>query len=283
MTVHFQAKIPGEGMRDSMAESFQFPGGEWHLRDFSKLLKDPRVIWIADLRGADANDLVQAAMWADIAHGRQAPFVLFLPYLPAARADRDEPLGCRVYANLINAMNPQQVIAIDPHSPMIARYLKNLTVLDSGSLVQRALRETRTHYQGVIAPDKGARTRAREVAQLLGVNVATAEKHREFVTGRIEGIEMIDRLDRDKTYLVVDDICDGGRTFVELAEATGLPKEQLGLWVTHGIFSGRADQLREHYSHIYTSDSHPGHNRVGVATYHLPVWDYLYQNLKDFG
>ena len=53
-------------------------------------------------------------------------------------------------------------------------------------------------------------------------------------------------------FLIVDDICDGGRTFLEAAkilkeETTG----KLFLYVTHGIFSKGIDELLEHYEHIY--------------------------------
>lgn len=284
MSVHFKVLTPHDGIdSDASAEAFQFPGGEWHLRDFSDTFKTPKFTWIADLRGAQPEEIIQAAMFADIAHGRQAPFVLLLPYLPAARADRGEPLGARVYGNLINAMNPQQVIGIDPHSPIVERYVRNLTVLDPTPLVTRVLSECGHHYQGVIAPDKGAVPRAEATAKALGLPLYRIEKHRDFDTGKITGMEIIDELNSSDQYLVVDDICDGGRTFMELAKITGLPKEQLGLWVTHGIFSGNAPALREHYGRIYTTDSHPGHNRIEVGATVFPVFLYLFSNIERHG
>lgn len=56
--------------------------------------------------------------------------------------------------------------------------------------------------------------------------------------------------------VVVDDICDGGRTFVELAKAireAGYTKE-LRLCVTHGIFSAGLQPL-ECYDKIYAAYS----------------------------
>jgi ribose-phosphate pyrophosphokinase len=59
-------------------------------------------------------------------------------------------------------------------------------------------------------------------------------------------------------YVIIDDICDGGRTFVELAKAIkdGRPTAKIYLVVTHGIFSAGYDQLGEYFEKIYTTNSY---------------------------
>jgi ribose-phosphate pyrophosphokinase len=289
--------VKNEGWRYDVARSFQYPGGELHLKDVDNLLRDPRAVWVADVRGAVLDDLGYAALLADVAHQRQAPFVLFYPYLPAGRSDHvgsPDPLGVRVYADLVASFNPQQVIGIDPHSHISARYYRNLTALDptplvmqslEGDLMTRGYGQDHPHHwwDGVIAPDKGAVERAGKVAEALGRPLFTADKVRVQYTGKIESITPPEGLDPGGQYLVVDDICDGGGTFIGLAKAMGLSREQLGLWVTHGIFSGNAQNLRGYYNRIYTTDSHPGHNRVGVATSVVQVETYMTQNMKGFG
>ncbi|MFD7247863.1 hypothetical protein ACFV6Y_38700 [Streptomyces massasporeus] len=266
------------GERYLRPEAFTFPGGEHHLRNIPEF--DEPVTWIADVRGADPNDLIKAALLADVAHSRDDGFVLLLPYLPAARADRGAPLGLRVYANLINTMTADRVVVIDPHSPAAARHLPGIHVTDHTELVERAVRlwdhdRPELALDAVIAPDKGARDRAASVAARLGIDLYQADKRRDFETGRILGIEMTEGLPKSGRYLVVDDICDGGGTFAGLAEAIGVPREQLSLWVTHGIFSGQANYLRDYYSRIITTDSHPGHNRVDVATTIIPTFVHM--------
>lgn len=284
MSVHFKVKTTNDYKRGA-AEPFQFPGGEWHLRKLPEV-NDPSAVWIADVRGANLDELMQAALFADVAHQRQQPFVLMLPYLPAARSDRGEPAGARVYAESIKGMNPQQIIGIDPHSSYIVDYFNcilpgKLTALAPAGLLVRALTGQRK-YDAVIAPDKGAIDRAATAAAALGIDCYHAEKHRVEATGEITSIKMTENLPASGSYLVVDDICDGGGTFLGLAEATGIPKEQLGLWVTHAIFSGNATTLRDRYQNIYTTDSHPGHNRVGCATTIVPCEVYMLTNLKEF-
>jgi phosphoribosylpyrophosphate synthetase len=303
MSVRFKAMVQGNGLVRDVATPFTYPGGELHLKEVFDY-RDPATVWIADVRFNHANDLVHAALLANVAHHRQMPFVLFLPYLPAARADRGTPVGAEVYAEIIRSMNPQQIVAIDPHSSFIVDYFRNilpgkLTVLDPTPLLKRALgyespdsvprpvaSDHVEHYDAVIAPDKGALPRATKVAESLGgVDLYHAEKHREQSTGKILSYEMAEKPPVTGRYLVVDDICDGGATFNMLAELTELPREKLGLWVTHGIFSGNAPALRMHYDHIYTTDSHPGHGRVvdgcAIATSCVPVETYMFQNLKN--
>ena len=60
-----------------------------------------------------------------------------------------------------------------------------------------------------------------------------------------------------KDCVIVDDICDGGRTFIELAKVL---KERgagkIGLFVTHGIFSQGVGVLFDNgIDFIYTTDS----------------------------
>jgi ribose-phosphate pyrophosphokinase len=56
--------------------------------------------------------------------------------------------------------------------------------------------------------------------------------------------------------VIVDDICDGGRTFLEMqktirSERIYLFGDKIYLVVTHGIFSAGFDELKKHFDGIY--------------------------------
>lgn len=289
MSTHFGVKHPERGLQRLAAIPFQYPGGEWHLKEVIDHTDTPGgSVWIARVDGVSLDDFALAALFAQVAHARQQPFVLLLPYLPAARSDRSEPVGADpvgvdVYGSFANAMNPQQIIGIDPHSPVAERYYHKLTALDPTPLVVRALNETGARYEAVIAPDHGAIGRAKAVAEALEIPLLTADKHRDFETGKIRAIT-IDGTKDHSSFLVVDDICDGGGTFMGLAQALGKNLRtgpRLGLWVTHGIFSGNAGGLRTFYDQIHTTDSHPGHNSLDVKATVIPCETYMLQNVKE--
>ncbi|QXO14310.1 phosphoribosyl pyrophosphate transferase [Mycobacterium phage Chaser] len=263
------------------AVPFQYPGGEWDLKQVREF--DHRVTWVADVRGADLNDLMAASLLSNVAMQRGEDFALMIPYLPAARADRGNPTGCIPYADFIGAMSATNIITVDPHSRRMPDYLGAfagaVTALDPLPLLDRAL-ESQGHwrYDAIIAPDKGAVERAGKIATHYGLDLHVCDKERDFDTGKITHYN-VPKLPKVGRYLVVDDICDGGGTFALLAHNSGLPSCHLNLWVTHGIFSGKASMLRSYYSRIMTSDSHPGHNRVDVATSIVPTFTYMHETM----
>ncbi|QGJ93091.1 phosphoribosyl pyrophosphate transferase [Mycobacterium phage Calm] len=278
MAVYLRAYRPSTGLLRNAAKPFRFPGGEVHLQDI--LPEDAgRMVYVADVRGADLEELMAAAMWADVAHDREMQFVLMVPYLPAARADRGEPCGKYVYAKFIETMGADLVLTIDQHSKAGEQWFSNLVDLDPLPLLDRAL-ESQAHwrYDAIIAPDKGAKNRAEAVAKHYGLDLVVCDKQRDFATGKITGYK-VPPLPSSGKYLVVDDICDGGWTFTRLASDSFIPRGHLDLWVTHGIFSGAATNLRNYYGRIMTTDSHPGHNRNGVSTSIVPVFTYLYNEM----
>lgn len=271
MTITFR-KLVGERLEPAYGLSkFQFPGGEQHI----KVTENLSGTHVAYVQGADAEDYVSLMLWADVIRSNGGRTVAIIPYLPAARADRGHPWGAYYYAQLINQAAADQVICFDAHSPIMPDLVKNLTQVTSASFIRKIVRAW--DVQHVIVPDKGAFERANLVASALGVKTYQAEKTRDFETGALSGFA-IGELPKEGNFLVVDDICDGGGTFIGLAEATGLPKERLQLWVSHGIFSKGTEELNKHYGKIFTTESHPGHFQPGVTT--MPIIHHLSTYIK---
>ena len=60
-----------------------------------------------------------------------------------------------------------------------------------------------------------------------------------------------------KTVLAIDDICDGGSTFLCVANALQrFSIECLDLYVSHGVFSRGIDMIADKYTTIYCSNSY---------------------------
>jgi ribose-phosphate pyrophosphokinase len=239
----------------STANVFHFPAGEAHINVNPDAHEKPRYAYV---RGADADDLVALGMAADWAKQEGRELTALMPYLPAARADRGEPFGARVYANIINSLGLGQVVAFDIHSPIMQGLVKRLTVLDTAEVLTRTVLNGNIDYAGIISPDEGSRERSGRIAKAAGLPLIKASKHRDFNTGKLSGFSCEPLPDPEGRYLVVDDICDGGGTFRGLASVIGLEKEQLDLWVSHGVFSGKAGELKQSYGQVFTTDSHPG-------------------------
>ncbi|UVG35226.1 phosphoribosyl pyrophosphate transferase [Microbacterium phage Cece] len=265
MTIHFQAKHPTGFTVNSPLQPVVFPDGAVHV---SGAYEETRYDYqIADVRGLSHDDLFVLGMWSEACEQRREAKVLILPYLPGARMDRGVPNGAAVYGSYISSfVAPDQIITIDPHSPDALRSFfptlgRETTVFPVERIIRKALQDPSRDdqpqkYVGVIAPDKGAHERASRAAHVMGVPVYQAGKTRDFNTGKLSGFHMEDELPAEGKLLIVDDLCDGGGTFIGLAEATGLPKERLDLWVTHGVFSKGVNVLEPHFGEVHTTDSY---------------------------
>ncbi|KQO98157.1 ribose-phosphate pyrophosphokinase [Leifsonia sp. Leaf264] len=258
MTITFHSKDHNHHVISSLTE-FTFPAGEKFIKGTLRDTETPAYLII---RGTDANDYITARLWVEAARAQRpdAKLTAIVPFLPGARTDHDVPSGASAYAELINMINADNVVCYDPHSPVMPGYIERLTVVDSTrivrqSVVGRADRDSiAQRYDGIIAPDAGAVKRATAVAEACHLPLYQAHKHRNGPSGKLDGFS-VDPLPETGKFLVVDDICDAGGTFMGLAEAAGIGKDRLGLYVSHGIFTGQAANLADYFSEIWTTDS----------------------------
>lgn len=247
-------------------EHFIFPGGEHHvILDEEKIRPLTDIVVTAQL--ANADDVMHLCVLTDAIDrlnfiGRRH---LYVPYIPGGRQDRGAPLTVKVYCDIINNLKYDIVSTVDPHSDVTVALLDGyVTVHEQHDVMYHANKEFKLDriYDYVIAPDAGAMKKAYKVAKELNCELVSAEKHRDTKTGELDGFKL-HFIPEQKTYLVVDDICDGGGTFIGLAEEIERASKELDviptvdLFVTHGIFSKGLDVLLEHYEEIITTNTLP--------------------------
>ena len=248
------------GSDDITPATFVFPGGEVHvaLPDFdSERVRLTRIH--ALLKTSD--DVMRLLMLTDALRRRigRAPIHLVMPYVPYARQDRvcnpGEAHGAKVFCDLINGQGYASVTILDPHSDVVPALLDRVCIRDaSGPLAKVLARPEFANGVTFIAPDAGAQKRVYALAKKLGVErVVCADKVRDTKTGEIKSVVLRDEVPAG-ALLVVDDLCDGGRTFIELAKALpNYPSTATYLYVSHGIFSRGPDVLLGHYDKIFTA------------------------------
>lgn len=218
------------------------------------------------LRPKSLASFVAAMFWLDAIHERFDQYPkLILPFVPGARQDRLNVSGDMLFtaksiARMINDRTLPTVTILDPHSEVTPALIDRCRVITAADCITVPSGK----YAAVVSPDAGAEKRAGLVAKKLGVPLIHAWKMRDVSTGAIAGFGCESTsLPFDSKVLVVDDICDGGRTFIGLAGCFRSDID-LHLYVTHGIFSQGTEELRKHYSHIYCTDSIPDERELGV-------------------
>lgn len=195
---------------------------------------------------------------------------LNVPYFLGARSDRKFEAGTSNYLKtvicpIINAQNFSRVTVLDPHSDVLEACLNNYHKHNNHRLVKDALTkiDNKDGAQSricLVSPDAGAYKKIFDVAKEFKIdNIITASKVRDIKTGKILRTD-IPTLDQhnDIKYVIIDDICDGGRTFIELAKAIkgSRPTAKVYLIVTHGIFSAGFKELSQYFEGIYTTNSY---------------------------
>jgi ribose-phosphate pyrophosphokinase len=192
---------------------------------------------------------------------------LIIPCIPGARQDRikwegDMLFTIKYVARAINDQNFDKVTTIDPHSMATTALIDRLHVYDQNHIFGRLMAYDTAPWNGVISPDQGAVKRAEAFSEVTkhwnrlehGIPVFTASKHRDPATNKLSGFS-VDGLEAGKHYLVVDDLCDAGGTFLGLAEKIHEAGATADLFVTHGLFTKGTEQLAKSFQRIYATDS----------------------------
>jgi ribose-phosphate pyrophosphokinase len=159
---------------------------------------------------------------------------------------------------LINNLKCDRVTIVDPHSEVTPALLDNCHVVTQAEILQTSLlaKRIREENWALIAPDAGAEKKIHEVAKSISSDDFTPDiycacKLRDTKTGRITATTFHGDVERRKV-LIVDDICDGGRTFIELAKVLqDKGSKEIYLYVTHGIFSKGLEPLKLYFKQIY--------------------------------
>lgn len=189
----------------------------------------------------------------------KAEFFLNMPYIPYARQDRvmnaGEALSIKVFANIINSMGFDRVFVDDPHSDVAPALLNNVYIRKQEDRIVKFDDKLTSKDTVIIAPDAGARKKAQKVSERLRLPLIEAGKVRDLKTNEITGTAVFGDV-KDCVCVIVDDICDGGRTFIALAQALKEKgAKRVILYVTHGIFSfgkqvildGGVDEIYAYY------------------------------------
>jgi adenine/guanine phosphoribosyltransferase-like PRPP-binding protein len=110
----------------------------------------------------------------------------------------------------------------------------------------------------VVAVDAGAEHRVTQFAEHYNTGIIRCEKKRDEM-GKITGHQILSgagpNLDqaKDSTFWVIDDLCDGGATFLSVASILreSYKFKNLNLYVTHGLFSKGKDELLKVYDNVF--------------------------------
>lgn len=206
--------------------------------------------------------------------GNQVKKTCCLPYIPYARQDRvmspGEPLSAELFGTLINLCGFDRVIVHDPHSDVAPSHIKNVAILEQYEVALDILGPGFFDDAVIVAPDAGAIKKVTKLAKMVKHSqIGVGTKHRDLQTNEITGTSYSGPDVSGKRVIMVDDLVDGGRTFIELGKVLrNQGASEIILYATHGIFSYGADIcdgiIDEIYSAYPWEKNLEGRNEKGI-------------------
>ena len=248
-------------------ELFRFPAGEFGVRvpNLPDNLSDVATVRIqAFVFNGDIMALCQLKDCFDRAFlklGVSPRYVLDLPYIPYARQDRvaadGDSCAITVFATILNSLKFDQVFTMDCHSAVSESVINNLLVTNPTKDDFPAIANAKNPV--FIAPDAGAIKRTIRFSGVGVDDIRIGVKERDPKTGEINGLTVLGKpIPEDADIFVIDDICDGGYTFICLANGIkSIKYNSLNLIVTHGIYTKGKEVLHPMYDTVSEVYNYP--------------------------
>lgn len=241
-------------------KQWSFPGGERGVTILNPELISKFRSFTIECKFSGSDDLMDIMLLVNACRNEfyGVSLRLRIPYFPYARQDRvtgpGEAFALQVACNVINSCNFYEVEVWDAHSDVLGAFFEPgvLTNIPQHKLLKEKVLSFKQGNTALIAPDAGALKKIYPLAKELNLPVIEARKLRDVSTGKINKSDIdLSLCSLYNSLIVVDDICDGGATFIQLAQviAQGY-MDKLALVTTHGIYSKGVEVLQNYYDSV---------------------------------
>lgn len=238
----------------------KFPDGTsqvWKVNTGKFLPKESTyILWLFESEA----ELMHVCQLAELCNERFKTSVdLVCPYLPYGRQDKqvtnNTSFALSTFKEVLYHAGITRIEAFDPHSNSDMVYASD-DVLKSVKDFHNYL--AKMDHDVICFPDKGASARYKYSFDIDLFSHIYFEKVRDQLTGNITGLKLLGTNELEgRKILIVDDICDGGMTFIKVAEALQVYKPgRIDLAVSHGLFSKGKQVLHDAgITNVYTTNS----------------------------
>lgn len=219
----------------------RFPDDEFYVRVLDNITGED--VLIVHTAYPD-HKIVELLLMQDAVHDAGAKkIIVALPYFGYSRQDKKfengEAISARAIAQHIS-LHADNVITVDPHKGHVLKFFTVPAYSCSAvSTIARYLKDNNVDF--VLAPDKGAKERAKEAASFIGCEYDYLEKTRiDGSTVRVTP----KKLDaRGKQVAIIDDIISTGGTMANsIMELKKQGATTVLVACTHGLFIGGAKE-----------------------------------------
>lgn len=233
----------------------RFPDGEIQIT-LGEINHKDKVQVVCRITSAD--ELFILMQVCDVLRRHGVLFYISIYYLMSMRMDRvmdfNRPFSLSIVLNVLENLGAGQIEVFSPHSEECFYRGKN-TMFTELHVFEDIDYPDLSNYQ-ILLPDAGAKER---YSYLSYSNPITCSKVRDLATGKITEIK-VDNSENitDKPIVILDDLCDGGRTFIEIAKAIRAikPNVELNISVDHMVNPKGIENLSKNFNHVWFTNSY---------------------------
>lgn len=254
-----------------------FPDNESYIRlDKADIVSNQDVIIVQSLYPPQDKHFVELLLLVDLVRDYNAKSVTtVVPYLAYSRQDKrfleGEPISVKTILNSLSTIGVDYFITVDIHNRDSLKYFKGKGAFDVTAIpvIADYVKENiDLNDLLVLAPDKGALWRAKELASLLGLEYDYLEKFRDRYTGEVR-VKPKSLDVKGKKVLIIDDIISTGGT-IALATRESLRQGAREVYVacTHALLVGSAIEKLKNagITQLIATDTMPSpYSSVSVA------------------
>ena len=167
--------------------------------------------------------------------------------------DFNRPFTLKIVADILKSSKAREFEILEPHS--------GRTYHEFGTY-EKSLPEVLNRLDGyqIVIPDAGAKERYEDVFfYSYPADTIFCSKMRDIETGKILSIQVDNpEVISDRPMMLLDDLCDGGGTFLGIAEAIRAikPDAKLNINIVHAVNGVGLQRLSGAFDHVYITNSY---------------------------
>lgn len=237
-------------------------------------------------RICNSDDLFILMQLSDIVNRRGLSCTLYVTYLLAARTDRlfswNTSFTLKIVMDVLRSFN-SEIMIFDPHSDVVNRLSGNKVY--EINFVNMLINYTDIFDDSdnivIVAPDEGAKDRLEHIvaSSIFRNPIIYCSKTRDE-SGKVTEVKVKSespiQVNKKTRLIVIDDLCDGGGTFMAIApELKRYEVKEIDLLITHSIQLDGLKKVSSVYDKVITSNSYKDWNSMSDIPDNVEIIDVV--------
>lgn len=248
-------------------EVVRFADGEVRVRILDNVQDQVCIVVQSTSTPADAN-LMELYQFGDLLKkGKAKKIIAVIPYLAYARQHKarrqGEAVSVSLVAKFIKSTGFSDVLLLEVHDEEVLNFFQIPVInISAEETIARFIDSHRDDFGGAdlvfVAPDKGRKKQAEELAGIIETDFAVINKNRLLDSTDMVNSSTVQGEVKEKEAIIVDDVISTGSTVLEAANIV-LKNGALHVYliVTHAVFSRGEPSFWQNspFEKIYVTDS----------------------------